>query len=203
MSIETGAYVAAYLREAEQICAKLPRETIAKIVEGLAELRAAGGRLFFLGVGGSAANASHAVNDFRKIANIESYTPTDNAAELTARVNDEGWNSSYAKWLRVSKIGPQDAVFVLSVGGGDAERKVSVNLIEAIRAAREAGAKVYAIAGRDGGYAAKAADACVIVPVVNSATVTPHTEAFQAVILHLIVSHPLLLANAMKWESIK
>ncbi|HVN64303.1 MAG TPA: SIS domain-containing protein [Candidatus Binataceae bacterium] len=203
MTSDTRAHIASYLHEAAEICSKLPQETIGKIVEGLASLRAQGGRLFFLGVGGSAANASHAVNDFRKIANIEAYTPTDNAAELTARVNDEGWDTSYAKWLRVSKIGAKDAVFVLSVGGGDAERKVSVNLIEAIRTAREAGAKVYAIAGRDGGYAAKSADACVVIPPLNPATVTPHTEAFQAVILHLIVSHPMLLANAMKWESIR
>lgn len=203
MSTDPGAYIKSYLREAEKICSTVPQKAIAQIVAGLVRLRADGGRLFFLGVGGSAANASHAVNDFRKIANIESYCPTDNAAELTARINDDGWDSSYARWLKVSKLGPHDAVFVLSVGGGDAERKVSVNLVQALKLARETGAKIYGIVGRDGGYTAKVADACVIVPPLNPATVTPHTEAFQAVIWHLIVSHPALIENEMKWESIK
>lgn len=203
MSEQFGEYVASYLREAEKICTTLSQSDIVKIVEGLVQLRSKGGRLFFLGVGGSAANASHAVNDFRKIANIESYAPTDNVAELTARINDDGWEHSYSRWLLVSKLRRDDAVFVLSVGGGDAERHVSENLIEAIRVAQQAGAKIYGIVGRDGGYTAKVADACVVVPVVNSETITPHTEAFQAVIWHLIVSHPKLIANDMKWESIK
>ena len=203
MSDQIGEYVASYLLEAQKICTALSQSDIAKVVEGLVLLRSNGGRLFILGVGGSAANASHAVNDFRKIANIESYAPTDNVAELTARINDDGWDHSYSRWLLVSKVSRKDAVFVLSVGGGDAERRVSVNLIEAIRVAQQAGAKIYGIVGRDGGYTAKVADACVVVPVVNSETITPHTEAFQAVIWHLIVSHPKLIANEMKWESIK
>ena len=203
MSDQVGEYVASYLLEAQKICTTLSQSDIAKVVEGLVQLRSNGGRLFILGVGGSAANASHAVNDFRKIANIESYAPTDNVAELTARINDDGWDHSYSRWLLVSKVSKKDAVFVLSVGGGDAERRVSVNLIEAIRVAQQAGAKIFGIVGRDGGYTAKVADACVVVPVVNSETITPHTEAFQAVIWHLIVSHPKLIANEMKWESIK
>jgi D-sedoheptulose 7-phosphate isomerase len=166
-------------------------------------LRADGGRVFFLGVGGSAANASHAVNDFRKIANIESYAPTDNVSELTARINDDGWESSYARWLEVSRLRPGDAAFILSVGGGDATRRVSANLVEAIRFAREVGAKVYGIVGRDGGYTAEVADACVIIPTMNPETVTPHAEAFQAVVWHLIVSHPALTVNCMKWESMR
>ncbi|HWX34632.1 MAG TPA: SIS domain-containing protein [Steroidobacteraceae bacterium] len=203
MSDQIGEYVASYLLEAQKICTALSQSDIAKVVEGLVLLRSNGGRLFILGVGGSAANASHAVNDFRKIANIESYAPTDNVAELTARINDDGWDHSYSRWLLVSKVSKKDAVFVLSVGGGDAERRVSVNLIEAIRVAQQAGSKIFGIVGRDGGYTAKVADACVVVPVVNSETITPHTEAFQAVIWHLIVSHPKLIANEMKWESIK
>jgi D-sedoheptulose 7-phosphate isomerase len=203
MKAELGGYIQAYLREAEAICAKLSQTEIGKVVEGLVRLRAEGGRLFILGVGGSAANASHAVNDFRKIANIESYTPTDNVSELTARINDEGWDHSYSRWLSVSRLRTGDAVLILSVGGGDAERHVSNNLVEALRLARETRASIYGIVGRDGGYTAKVADACVIVPTVNSKTVTPHTEAFQTVIWHLIVSHPALAANEMKWESIK
>jgi D-sedoheptulose 7-phosphate isomerase len=203
MKAELGGYIEAYLREAEAICTKLSRTEIGRVVEGLVSLRAAGGRLFILGVGGSAANASHAVNDFRKIANIESYTPTDNVSELTARINDEGWDQSYSRWLSVSKLRSGDAVLILSVGGGDAERHVSNNLVEALRLARKTGASIYGIVGRDGGYTAKVADACVIVPTINTKTVTPHTEAFQAVIWHLVVSHPALVANEMKWESIK
>ena len=203
MKAELGEYIQSYLHEAEAICAKLSQTEIGKVVEGLVRLRAEGGRLFILGVGGSAANASHAVNDFRKIANIESYTPTDNVSELTARINDEGWDHSYSRWLSVSRLRSGDAVLILSVGGGDAERHVSNNLVEALRLARETRASIYGIVGRDGGYTAKVADACVIVPTVNSKTVTPHTEAFQTVIWHLIVSHPALAANEMKWESIK
>jgi D-sedoheptulose 7-phosphate isomerase len=203
MKSELGGYVQSYLREAEAICTKLSQAEIERIVAGLVQLRADGGRLFILGVGGSAANASHAVNDFRKIANIESYTPTDNVAELTARINDDGWDQSYVRWLMGSRLRRDDAVLVFSVGGGDAERHVSNNLVESLRLAREVGAKIYGIVGRDGGFTAKVADACVIVPTVNSKTVTPHTEAFQAVVWHLIVSHPALAANEMKWESLR
>ncbi len=202
MKSELGGYVQSYLRDAEAICSKLSQPEIERIVEGLVQLRADGGRLFILGVGGSAANASHAVNDFRKIANIESYTPTDNVSELTARINDDGWDQSYVRWLMGSRLRRGDAVLVFSVGGGDAERHVSNNLVESLRLAREVGAKIYGIVGRDGGFTAKVADACVIVPTVNSRTVTPHTEAFQAVVWHLIVSHPALAANEMKWESL-
>jgi D-sedoheptulose 7-phosphate isomerase len=203
MKSELSGYVQSYLREAEAICKKLSQPEIERIVEGLVQLRADGGRLFILGVGGSAANASHAVNDFRKIANIESYTPTDNVSELTARINDDGWDQSYVRWLMGSRLRRGDAVLVFSVGGGDAERHVSNNLVESLRLAREVGAKIYGIVGRDGGFTAKVADACVIVPTVNSRTVTPHTEAFQAVVWHLIVSHPALAANEMKWESLR
>ena len=203
MKSELGGYVQSYLREAEAICTKLSQAEIERIVAGLVQLRADGGRLFILGVGGSAANASHAVNDFRKIANIESYTPTDNVSELTARINDDGWDQSYVRWLMGSRLRRDDAVLVFSVGGGDAERHVSNNLVESLRLAREVGAKIYGIVGRDGGFTAKVADACVIVPTVNSKTVTPHTEAFQAVVWHLIVSHPALAANEMKWESLR
>jgi D-sedoheptulose 7-phosphate isomerase len=203
MKSELGGYVQSYLREAEAICKKLSQPEIERIVEGLVQLRTDGGRLFILGVGGSAANASHAVNDFRKIANIESYTPTDNVSELTARINDDGWDQSYVRWLMGSRLRRGDAVLVFSVGGGDAERHVSNNLVESLRLAREVGAKIYGIVGRDGGFTAKVADACVIVPTVNSRTVTPHTEAFQAVVWHLIVSHPALAANEMKWESLR
>jgi D-sedoheptulose 7-phosphate isomerase len=202
MNNELSTHIDSYLREAETICASLSKDAIAGIVEGLIRLRADRGRLFFVGVGGSAANASHAVNDFRKIANIESYAPTDNVAELTARINDDGWESSYSNWLKVSRLRNSDAVFVLSVGGGDAERNVSPNLVKALGLAREIGAKIYGIVGRNGGYTAKVADACVIVPTVNPAMVTAHTEAFQAVVWHLIVSHPALIVNEMKWESV-
>ena len=203
MKSELSGYVQSYLREAEAICKKLSQPEIERIVEGLVQLRTDGGRLFILGVGGSAANASHAVNDFRKIANIESYTPTDNVSELTARINDDGWDQSYVRWLMGSRLRRDDAVLVFSVGGGDAERHVSNNLVESLRLAREVGARIYGIVGRDGGFTAKVADACVIVPTVNSKTVTPHTEAFQAVVWHLIVSHPALAANEMKWESLR
>jgi D-sedoheptulose 7-phosphate isomerase len=201
MTGELQEYVERYLEETAEIARLLSRPAITRIVAELVALRRARGRLFILGVGGSAANASHAVNDFRKIAEIESYTPTDNVSELTARINDDGWDSSYARWLEVSRLGSRDAIFVLSVGGGNAEKRVSTNLVDAIRLARSVGAKVFGIVGRDGGYTARNADACVIVPPLNAATITPHAEAFQAVVWHLIVSHPLLRANEMKWES--
>ena len=200
--MQAAAYVTTYLDEVKQIAEKLSPEAIVGIIRGLIAIRMKAGRLFFLGVGGSAANASHAVNDFRKIAGLECYAPTDNVAELTARINDEGWESSYANWLRGSRLGPKDGIFVLSVGGGHAEKKISANLVEAIKYARQVGAKVFGIVGRDGGYTAQVADACVVIPTVNQSTVTPHTEAFQAVVWHLIVSHPDLLLHEMKWESV-
>jgi D-sedoheptulose 7-phosphate isomerase len=196
-------YVETYLDEAAEISRQLSRSDISRIVEELIVLRRDGGRLFILGVGGSAANASHAVNDFRKIANIESYTPADNVSELTARINDDGWDSSYAAWLKASRLGAGDAILVFSVGGGNKEKRVSVNLVEAIGLARGVGAKVFGVVGRDGGFTAQSADACVVIPTVNGATVTPHAEAFQAVVWHLIVSHPALRANEMKWETVR
>lgn len=203
MHNELNGYIETYLEEAAEISRRLPRPAILKMVEELIALRRADGRLFILGVGGSAANASHAVNDFRKIADIESYTPTDNVAELTARINDDGWDSSYAAWLRASRLGAKDALLIFSVGGGNEQKRVSVNLVEAIRLARSVSAKVLGIVGRDGGYTAQVADACVVIPNVNGATVTPHAEAFQAVVWHLIVSHPALRANEMKWETVR
>ena len=195
------SYVERYLSEAAEVLSRLDRGSIDTLVSRLVDLRERGGRLFFLGVGGSAANASHAVNDFRKIAGFEAYTPVDNVSELTARVNDEGWETAYAEWLRVSRLGARDMVFVLSVGGGDLERNVSPNLVRALEHARSVGATICGVVGRDGGYTARVADACVIVPTVNPESVTPHTEAFQGVILHLLVSHPSLRRSAMKWES--
>jgi D-sedoheptulose 7-phosphate isomerase len=202
MSTQTVSYVTSYLGEVRDIAVKLSPDAIAAVIDGLVTLRERGGRVFFLGVGGSAGNASHAVNDFRKIAGIESYAPTDNVSELTARINDDGWDTSYTNWLRVSRLNSKDAIIILSVGGGNAEKRISNNLVEAIKYARQVGANVFGIVGRDGGYTAQVADACVIVPTVNHSTVTPHTEAFQAIVWHLIVSHPKLLANEMKWESV-
>ena len=190
-----------HLREAAQILQKLDVAAIERVAHSLARVRQVGGRIFFLGVGGSAANCSHAVNDFRKLAGIECYTPTDNAAELTARINDEGWDSTFVEWLKVSRLRADDGVFVLSVGGGDEQRNISPNLVSAVRYAREVGATIMGVLGRDGGYTARVADAVVIVPTVNPASVTPHSEAFQAVIWHLLVSHPLLKRNPTKWEA--
>ena len=196
-------YIAQYLDEAKEIINRIDQGTIARVAELLAQLKNGRGRLFFLGVGGSAANASHAVNDFRKIAGIEAYTPTDNVSELTARINDDGWETSYANWLCGSRLGPKDMVFVFSVGGGDAERNISTNLVRALQYARSVGATICAVVGRNGGYTAQVADACVIIPVVNPATITPHTESYQALVWHLLVSHPKLRASEMKWESTK
>jgi D-sedoheptulose 7-phosphate isomerase len=196
-------FVEQYISESIEILRRLDCGAIEKMVRILVDTRSGGGRLFMLGVGGSAANASHAVNDFRKIAGIETYAPTDNVSELTARTNDEGWESVFAGWLRVSKLHERDCVFVLSVGGGNLEKNVSPNLVRAVTYAREAGAKVIGIVGRDGGYTATVADACVIVPTVNMAHTTPHAEAFQAVVWHLLVSHPSLKAAETKWESIR
>jgi D-sedoheptulose 7-phosphate isomerase len=195
------SHTAEYLAEAAQILARLDQAAIERMAALLADLRAAGGRLFFLGVGGSAANASHAVNDFRKIAQIEAYAPTDNVSELTARTNDEGWETVFVNWLRGSRLTGRDMVFVLSVGGGDLERNISPNLVRALQYARQVGARVCGVVGRSGGYTAQVADACVIVPTVNPASVTPHAEAFQAMVWHLLVSHPALKAVETKWES--
>jgi D-sedoheptulose 7-phosphate isomerase len=195
------SYAQQHLEEASDIIRKLNVDAIEKIAELLAEIKAAGGRIFFLGVGGSAGNCSHAVNDFRKIAGIECYAPTDNVSELTARTNDEGWATVFVEWLKTSKLSARDGLFILSVGGGNLEKNISPNLVEAISYARVVGAKVTGIVGRDGGYTARAADVCVIVPTVNSETITPHSESFQSVILHLLVSHPILKLTQTKWES--
>jgi D-sedoheptulose 7-phosphate isomerase len=192
-----------FLDEAKQVIDGLDVDAIERVVIILQATRAAGGRLFILGVGGSAANASHAVNDFRKIADIEAYAPTDNVSELTARTNDEGWASVFAAWLAVSRLGPKDTLLVFSVGGGNLEKNVSPNLVAALEFAKRVGAKITGIVGRDGGYTAKAADACVIVPTVNPVHTTPHAEAFQAVVWHLIVSHPALKQSETKWESVR
>jgi D-sedoheptulose 7-phosphate isomerase len=192
-----------YIAEAIQILGKLDVVAIEKIVDVLVQTREQAGRLFILGVGGSAANASHAVNDFRKIVGIEAYTPTDNVSELTARTNDEGWASVFKGWLEGSHINSRDAVMVLSVGGGNLEKNVSPNLISALQYAKEVGSKIVGIVGRDGGYTAQVADACVIIPTINSEHVTPHTEAFQSVLHHLLVTHPRLKAAQTMWESVK
>jgi len=190
-----------FLAEAAEIVARLDRASLEKAAKMIGELRATGGRLFILGVGGSAANASHAVNDFRKIAGIEAYAPTDNVSELTARTNDEGWATVFEGWLKTSKLQARDAVLIFSVGGGDVERNVSPNLVAALKLAKAVGAKIIGVVGRDGGYTAKVADVCVLVPVVNPVHVTPHSEAFQAVVWHLLVSHPAVKVEQTKWES--
>ena len=195
-------HVDQYLQDAAEIIRKLDTTAIEKVAALLARVKFDGGRLFFLGVGGSAANCSHAVNDFRKIAGVECYAPTDNVAELTARTNDEGWESVFAEWLKVSRLSARDALFIMSVGGGDVERNISSNLVGAMKHAKAVGAKVTGVVGRDGGFTARTADACVIIPSVNAQTITPHTEAFQALIWHLLVSHPLLRENQAKWESV-
>lgn len=194
-------YIKQHLNEAVEILNKFDVESIEKIVQILALTKDNGGRVFFLGVGGSAGNCSHAVNDFRKIVGIESYAPTDNVSELTARTNDEGWSTIFSEWLKVSKLSNKDCLFVLSVGGGNLEKNISPNLVEALKYGKSVNAKIVGIVGRDGGYTAKVADACVIVPTVNPENITPHSEAFQAVIWHLLVSHPNLKANQTKWES--
>jgi len=195
------SYALQHLQEASEIIQKMDAAAIEKMADLLATVKADGGRIFFLGVGGSAGNCSHAVNDFRKIVGIECYAPTDNVSELTARTNDDGWASVFVEWLKVSKLVAKDVLFILSVGGGNLEKNISPNLVEAIKLAKSVGAKVTGIVGRDGGYTAQAADACVIIPTVNPDTITPHSEAFQAVVWHLLVSHPKLKANQTKWES--
>jgi D-sedoheptulose 7-phosphate isomerase len=196
------SYSQQYLQEAAEIIRRLDTAAIERVAGRLAQIRAQGGRVFFLGVGGGAGNCSHAVNDFRKLAGMECYAPTDNVCELSARINDDGWASVFVEWLKVSRLAASDALFIMSVGGGDRERNISANLVAAIELAHEVKATVLGIVGRDGGYTARSADACVVVPTVNAAAVTPHTEAFQAVIWHLLVSHPLLQRAAGKWESV-
>jgi D-sedoheptulose 7-phosphate isomerase len=193
------SYSKQHLDESIEITKTINPETIEKIVDLLVDVKSNGGRLFVLGVGGSAANASHAVNDFRKLAGIETYAPTDNVAELTARTNDEGWHTVFTGWLKVSKLNLKDCLFILSVGGGNKELNVSPNLIEAIDLAKVVGARITGIVGRDGGYTARNADVCLVIPTVNPATVTPHAESFQTVVWHLIVSHPKLKSNPTKW----
>lgn len=196
-------YILRYFKEAKDVLDLIDTGQVKKMVDLLKDVRDKSGRLFFLGVGGSAANASHAVNDFRKICGFEAYTPMDNVSELSARVNDDGWESVFVNWLKQSRLRENDAVFVLSVGGGNLEKNISPNLVRAIDYARKSKAKVMGIVGRDGGYTAKMADACVVIPTISADTVTPHAEAFQAVIWHLLVSHPEMKACEMKWESVK
>jgi D-sedoheptulose 7-phosphate isomerase len=192
-----------FLDESVQILRALDSALIDRLATGLAAAREGGGRLFILGVGGSAGHASHAVNDFRKLCAFESYAPTDNVSELTARVNDEGWDTSFSEWLKVSRLGPRDAVLVFSVGGGNKEKNVSPNLVLALELAKTVGARVFGIVGKDGGYTAKVADACVVIPTVSPDRITPHTEGLAAVVWHLLVSHPALKRAATKWESVK
>ena len=195
------SYAQQHLNESIEVIQKIDASVIEKMADLLARVKTNGGRIFFLGVGGSAGNCSHAVNDFRKIVGIESYAPTDNVSELTARTNDEGWASIFVEWLKVSKLTAKDMLFIFSVGGGNLEKNISPNLVEALKLAKTIGSKVVGVVGRDGGYTAQVADACVIVPTVNADNVTPHSEAFQAVVWHLLVSHPKLKANQTKWES--
>lgn len=194
-------YTEKHLNESIEIIRQIDTSKIEKMAKLLASVKDNGGRIFFLGVGGSAGNCSHAVNDFRKIVGIESYAPTDNVSELTARTNDEGWSTVFAEWLKISKLNKSDILFVFSVGGGNLAKNISPNLVEALKYAQVVGSKVTGVVGRDGGYTASIADVCVIVPTVNDNNITPHSEAFQAVIWHLLVSHPLLKENETKWES--
>lgn len=196
-------YTEQYLNEAADVLKQLDRDAVERMVDLLVNARGQGGRLFVLGVGGGAGHASHAVCDFRKIGGMEAYTPSDNVSELTARINDDGWETAYANWLRGSRINSKDLVLVFSVGGGDAQRNISANLVRALQCAKEVGAKICGVVGRDGGFTFQVADACVLVQVANPQTVTPHTEAFQALVWHLLVSHPRLKAGEMKWESVK
>jgi len=196
-------YIEKYLREASAIIEKIDVDQTRLMLDLVVKLKESKGRLFILGVGGGAGHASHAVNDFRKICGIEAYAPSDNVSELTARINDDGWETAYVNWLKISKLGTDDLVMVFSVGGGNTEKKISVNIVNSLQYAKDKGAKICGIVGRDGGYTARIADACVIIPMVNPETITPHTEAFQAVIWHLLVSHPDLQENKMKWESLK
>lgn len=196
-------YADRYLDEVHKVVNGLDTAEIERMVGLLADLRAAGGRLFFLGVGGGAGNASHAVNDFRKICGIESYTPSDNVSELSARANDDGWESVFVNWLKGSRIRETDGVFVFSVGGGSVEKNISANLVHALKYAKQVKARIFGVVGRDGGYTAQVADSCIVIPTVNPETITPHTESFQGVIWHMIVSHPVMKVSEMKWESVR
>jgi D-sedoheptulose 7-phosphate isomerase len=195
------SYATKHLEEAISILTKLDGEAIERMVAALVDLRSRGGRLFFLGVGGSAGNCSHAVNDFRKIVGIEAYAPTDNVSELTARTNDEGWETTFIEWLRISRLSSRDALFVMSVGGGSLEKNISPNLVRALEYAKLVGANIFGIVGRDGGFTARVGDHVIIIPTVNTENITPHAEAFQGIIWHLLVSHPALKTNQTKWES--
>ncbi len=192
-----------YLKECIEICNLINPKKIENIADLINSVRTVKGRIFFLGVGGGAGHAGHAVNDFRKICGIESYAPTDNVSELTARVNDDGWDTCYVNWLKGSHLNENDMLFIFSVGGGNLEKNISVNILESLKLAKKIGSKICGVVGRDGGYTAEVADECIIVPTVNVSNITPHTEAFQAVVWHLLVAHPILLANEMKWESVK
>ena len=196
-------YIQAYLQEVQNIAEKIDHKAIEKMIDIMSEIRKNKGRLFFIGVGGGAGNATHAVNDFRKICGIESYSPLDNVSELTARINDNGWESAFTEWLKVSNLNRNDGVFIFSVGGGNIEKNISTNLVETLQYAKLVGAKILGVIGRDGGFTKKVADACIIVPVVNNNTITPHTEEFQSVIWHMIISHPKMRISEMKWESVK
>jgi D-sedoheptulose 7-phosphate isomerase len=195
------SHTAQYFAEAREISERIDYDMLERIAEGLADLRAKGGRLFVLGVGGSAANSSHAVNDFRKLCGIEAYTPVDNVAELTARTNDDGWDTVFSGWLAVSRAGNNDAIFVFSVGGGNAANNISVNLVRAVDEAKRRGLRIYGVVGRDGGHTKQMGDAVVVIPTANNMRITPHTEAFQAVVWHCLVSHPKLQLVGTKWES--
>jgi len=196
-------FIEQYFKDAKAIIDLIDSLVIEKMVSVIKFVQLANGRIFFIGVGGGAGHASHAVNDFRKICGIESYAPTDNVSELTARVNDDGWDTAYVNWLKGSRLNKDDMIFVFSVGGGNLEKKISVNLVKSLQFVKEVGAKICGVVGRDGGYTAQVADACVVIPPVNDDTVTPHTEGFQAVVWHLLVSHPYLQKYEMKWESVK
>ena len=195
------SYTQQHLNESIEVIKNINPQDVEDVASLLSQVKINEGRIFFLGVGGSAGNCSHAVNDFRKIVGIESYAPTDNVSELTARINDEGWSTIFVEWLKISKLKQADCLFIFSVGGGSSEKNISPNLVEALKYAKEVGSMVTGVVGRDGGYTAKVADACVIIPTVNRDNITPHSEAFQAVIWHLLVSHPLLKVNDTKWES--
>ncbi|MDR3607826.1 MAG: SIS domain-containing protein [Oligoflexia bacterium] len=203
MANPSDSFSAKFLNESISIIQKLDVSAIEALAQGLAQVRERQGRLFILGVGGSAGHASHAVNDFRKICAIEAYAPTDNVSELTARTNDEGWDTTFSEWLKVSHLGPKDALLIFSVGGGNREKNVSVNLVKSVELAKQVGAGVYGIVGKDGGYTAQSANACVVIPPLYSDRITPHTEGLCAVVWHLLVSHPALAAKATKWESVE
>ncbi len=196
-------FIDQYIKDSKSILDKIDRNQILTMISIINQTRSKNGRLFILGVGGGAGHASHAVNDFRKICGIEAYTPTDNVSELTARINDDGWESVYVNWLKGSKLNKDDMIFVFSVGGGNLEKGISVNIVKSLQYAKEVGAKICGVVGRDGGYTARVANACVVIPPVNSETITPHTEGFQALVWHLLVSHPELQKFEMKWESVK